>query len=189
MNRVSSYRSSFIVSSLAVFLAACSSGAPSAPPALSQVPAATQPGTSTGIPSGTTPGSATGADICALLTAGDVAQITGLAISGSEPRTSLLIANDVGCTYGQSAVLIDVVMPGGATQYDAEVNQYGSNVQPISNFGDKAFQDASDIGPDVVALFGDTEFDAFISPLQQLPANADLTSLEEALITALKGKM
>ena len=124
-----------------------------------------------------------------MLPAEQVSQITGLVISGAESRTSELIPNDVGCTYGQSSVLIDVVTPGGAAQYDAQVAQYGSSAHPIAGFGDRAFQDASDLGPDVVALFGDTQFDAFVSPLQQLPANADFITMEEALIAALRAKM
>ena len=186
-NKASRGKSLWLVAALAASLAACSSGTPTAPPVASQAPPATQPGVVPGQP-GT--GSAAGIDVCALLPADQVAQITGLTISGTESRTSLLIPNDVGCTYGQSSnVLIDVVTPGGAAQYDAQVTQYGNNAKPISSFGDKSFQDYSDLGPDVVALFGDTQFDAFINPLQQLPANADVTTLEKALITALWGKM
>ena len=93
-----------------------------------------------------------------------MAQITGEPIDGSTPRTSTLIANDVGCTYAEgavaSAVLIDVVNPGGATDYNSAVSYY-SNANPITGFGDKAFQDDTD-GLGLVALFGDTEFTVFI---------------------------
>ena len=127
-------------------------------------------------------------DICALLPADQVAQITGLTISSSTSRTSSLIANDVGCTYGQSNVLIDVVTPGGAADYDAQSSSHGSNADPIASFGDEAFQDFTD-GTGLVALFGDTDFDVFILDPTNTLTEADINRVSEALITALQAKL
>ncbi len=170
----------------AITIAACSAGGGSSAAALASAGPPSSPIVSSAPGGGAASGAAI--DVCALLPVDQVATITKTTISGSTSRPSGLVANDSGCTYGTSAVLVDVVTPGGAAAYAAQVAQYGSNVEPIAGFGDKAFQDLTD-GTGLVALFGDTEFDVFITDRSGGDSEADINSESEALISALQAKL
>jgi len=173
---------------LSVVTAACSGGAANTGSSSSSPSAG--PVAATAMPATTSTGKGTGIDVCALLPADQVAQITGLTIATAKPHTSVLVPNASGCIYGQGNVVVVHVLPtGGAAQYNALLAQFGTNPTPVTGFGDKAFQDSTD-GVDLVALFGDTEFDTFIEAEGSQQLNDEgITRVSEALITALKGNM
>ncbi len=128
-------------------------------------------------------------EVCALLPVDQVATITKTSVSASTSRTKGL-ANDSGCTYSTSAgvVVIDVVTPGGAADYAAQLAHAGTNSVSFPNLGDKAFQDATD-GTGLVALFGDTEFDVYAQDRTNTLTQDQENALEASLITALKAKL
>ena len=159
---------------IATCVAACTGGGASTqPPAGSAGPLATQAIPSVVLPT-TNSIAGTGPDICALLPADEVGQITRNTISNSLSVNNFLTANDARCEYtiqptspgDNNQVVIDVISPGGAAYYDHLANEYGSNSNPIPGIGDKAFQDFTD-GSGLVALFGDTAYDVYVVQLGQ----------------------
>jgi hypothetical protein len=173
--------------------AACSGGSGASATPASSVPEASSTPVSAPAGSASAGGVSAGAaiDVCALLPADQVATITKTSITGSTSRQNGL-ANDSGCTYSTSAlasaVVIDVVTPGGATDYAAQLARAGTNAVSFAGLGDKAFQDATD-GTGLVALFGDTEFDVYASDPTNTLTQDQENALEAALITSLQAKL
>ena len=175
MNRSLAHKSWLAFAALAVLLAACSSGAPRVPPPASQVPVATSAAAAT--------------DVCALMPAAQVAQITGLTIGAAANRViGVHGPTDNGCVYGDNDAVIDVISPGGGAYYNDLANQYyAGNYTQITGYGDKAFQDLTD-GSGFVALFGDTAYDVYLdNPNDQL-TDAQVNQASESIITALRAK-
>jgi len=190
MNPLIRHKSWFVIAALAVSLAACSGGTSSTPPVASQAltPTSALAGVVTATSAGTTAGSAK-TDVCALLPADQVAQVTGLTIGAATPRTGLFGPNDFGCVYGDNDATIDVVSPGGTAFYnDLATQYYAGNYSQVAGFGDKAFQDVTD-GSGLVALFGDSAFDVYIdNPGDQL-TDAQVNTVSETLITDLRSQL
>jgi hypothetical protein len=169
----------------AVAIAACSGGTvnpASSGPASSEIPTGATLGTA---PTTTSP--ATGIDICALLPAAEVAQLTGLTIGAATPRVAFFGPTDLGCVYGANDAVIDVVSPGGAAFYADTASQYdAANLSPIAGFGDKAFQDFTD-GSGFIALFGDSAYDVYFD--NPAKTDAEINQASETLVTSLRAKM
>ena len=180
---------------IAICGVACSNGATATePPSGPAGTVATQAPPSIALP--TSNSDADGTNICALLPADQVAQITGETISSSLSDNNFLTANDARCQYtiqptspgDNNQVVIDVISPGGAAYYDSLASEYGSNISPISGVGDKAFQDFTD-GSGLVALFGDTAYDVYVDNPDDLKSDDEINQVSETLITTLRAKM
>jgi hypothetical protein len=180
---------------IAICVVACSSGATATqPPSRPAGTVATQAPPSVALP--TSNSGVAGTNICALLPADEVAQITGETISDSVSVNNYLTANDARCQYtikptsagDNNQVVIDVISPGGTEWYDNLASEYASNISPISGIGDKAFQDFTD-GSGLVALFGDTAYDVFVDNPDELKSDDQINQVSETLITTLRTKM
>ena len=126
---------------------------------------------------------AAGPDVCAALPIAMVNELTHQNLLGARADVAEEAHSD-GCAYGAGGpVSVSVVRPGGAAAFARTSSRY-PNATSVPGLGNKAIYDKR-VG--IIALFGDTVIDAFVSPGNL--TDAQLSAIEKSLILALQKKL
>jgi hypothetical protein len=126
---------------------------------------------------------AAGPDVCAALPIATVNELVHRNLTGVRSDASEE-AHSYGCAYGAGGLVsVSVIRPGGAAAFARTSSRY-PKATTVAGLGDKAVYDR-EVG--IIALFGDTAFDAFI-PQGNL-TDAQLSAIEKSLILALRNKL
>jgi hypothetical protein len=126
---------------------------------------------------------ASGPDVCAALPVATVNDLVHQNLAGVRSDVSEE-AHSYGCAYGAGGLVsVSVIRPGGAAAFARTSSRY-PNAATVAGLGDKAVYDRQ-VG--IIALFGDTAFDAFVPPGNL--TDAQLSAIEKSLILALRNKL
>jgi hypothetical protein len=126
---------------------------------------------------------AAGPDVCSVLPIATVNELVHQNLVGARADISEQ-ANSYGCSYGPGGpVSVSIIRPGGAAAFARTTSRY-PNAATVAGLGNKAVFDKR-VG--VIALFGDTVIDAFVSPGNL--TDAELLAIEKSLVLALQKKL